>query len=63
MPAWAVRGSYLARRNTWQRFTKVRDAPDPEKAKEIVLSEIGGSHRVPRKWVRIDSVEPTSEDR
>ncbi len=61
MPNWAVRGSYLARRDTWQRFTKVRDAPNAEKAKEIVFSELGGSHRVARRWVRIDSVEPTKE--
>lgn len=59
MPKWAVRGSYLARRDTWQKFTKVREAPTAEKAKEMALSEIGGSHRVARKEIRIDSVEPS----
>ncbi|MDE1820958.1 MAG: 50S ribosomal protein L18a [Euryarchaeota archaeon] len=61
MPSWAVRGSYLARRDTWQRFTKVREAPSAEQAKEIVYSEIGGSHRVARQGIRIDSVEPAKE--
>lgn len=59
MPTWAVRGSYLARRDDWQTFTKVRDAPTAEKAKEIALSEIGGSHRVARRYIRITSVEPS----
>ena len=63
MPYWAVRGSYLARRDTWQKFTKVREAATAEKAKEIALSEIGGSHRVARKEIRIDSVEPRKEGR
>lgn len=58
MPNWAVRGSYLARRDTWQTFTKVREAPTPEKATEQVLSEIGGSHHVARHQIRIESVEP-----
>ncbi len=63
MPVWAVRGSYLARRDTWQRFTKVREASSAEQAKEIVYSEIGGSHRVARKGIRIVSVEPAAERR
>ena len=56
LPQWAVRGSYQARRKYWQGFTKVREAPTAEAAREQVLSEIGGSHHVPRTMIRIESV-------
>jgi ribosomal protein L20A (L18A) len=61
MSRWAVRGSYLARRDFWQSFTKVREAPDARGARERVLSEIGGCHHVPRTRIRIDSVELEKE--
>jgi ribosomal protein L20A (L18A) len=61
MPTWAVRGSYLARRDYWQRFTKVREAPDAEAAKELALSEIGSTHHVARRWIRLEKVEPAKD--
>lgn len=56
MPHWSVTGSFLARRDDWQRFTKTCDAPSAEKAREWALSEIGGCHGVPRARIRIETV-------
>ena len=53
---WTVTGSYLARRDDWQSFTKVCEADSAEKAKERALSEIGGSHHVKRTLIRIATV-------
>jgi ribosomal protein L20A (L18A) len=61
MPQWAVRGSYLARRDYWQRFTWVRPAPNADAARERALSEVGGCHHVARRWIRVESVEPVQE--
>ncbi len=60
MPSWTVAGEFYARRNDWQAFAKVREAPTAEAAREWALSVIGGCHHVPRRLIRIRSVEPTS---
>jgi ribosomal protein L20A (L18A) len=56
MARWAVHGSFLARRDDWQTFTKTCEAPSAVQAKEWVLSEIGGCHGVRRTLIRIASV-------
>jgi ribosomal protein L20A (L18A) len=56
MARWSVSGSFLARRDDWQAFTKTCDATSAEQAREWALSEIGGCHGVPRRRVRIASV-------
>lgn len=57
MARWSVRGRFYARRDDWQSFTKVCEAPSLEQAREWALSEIGGCHHVPRARIRLDSVE------
>jgi ribosomal protein L20A (L18A) len=56
MGRWAVSGSFLARRDDWQTFTKTCDAPGADQAKEWALSMIGGCHRVDRRHIRIRAV-------
>lgn len=56
MPQFKVVGTFYARRNYWQPFTKVHDAQSAEVAREWALSEIGGCHHVKRSQIRIDSV-------
>lgn len=58
MPRWTVVGSYLARRDYWQTFTKEVEAVSESAAREVALSQLGGSHRVRRQLVRIASVRP-----
>jgi ribosomal protein L20A (L18A) len=53
---FAVTGTFLARRDDWQTFTKTTEAASPELAREWALSEIGGCHHVPRTRIRISSV-------
>jgi ribosomal protein L20A (L18A) len=57
VPIWKVSGEFYARRNCWQAFSKVRDAPSADAAREWALSVIGGSHHLPRRLIRIVSVE------
>lgn len=56
MAHWTVTGTFLARRNDWQRFVKSCEAPSAAQAKEWALSEIGGCHHVPRSLIRLESV-------
>lgn len=56
MAHFAVTGTFLARRDDWQTFTKSAEADSPEQAREWVLSEIGGCHHVPRTRIRISKV-------
>jgi ribosomal protein L20A (L18A) len=56
MPQWSVHGTFLARRATWQSFTKTCEAPNAEQAKEWALSEIGGCHGIRRSLIRVESV-------
>lgn len=58
MPTWKVSGAFYARRNCWQAFEKVREAPTAEAAREWAVSVIGGCHHVPRRLIRIATVEP-----
>jgi ribosomal protein L20A (L18A) len=53
-----VSGEFYARRDVWQSFAKLREAPTAEAAREWALSVIGGCHNLPRRLIRIDSVEP-----
>jgi ribosomal protein L20A (L18A) len=53
---FAVTGTFLARRDDWQSFTKTTEADSPDQAKEWALSEIGGCHHVPRTRIRITKV-------
>ncbi len=61
MKRWSVHGSFLARRATWQTFTKSCEAPSAAQAKEWVLSEIGGCHHVRRSLIRVESVSEAAE--
>jgi ribosomal protein L20A (L18A) len=56
LPKYRVLGSFLARRDYWQPFSKEHDAPSPEIAREWAYSEIGGCHGVQRRRIRIDSI-------
>ncbi len=56
MSHWSVTGRFLARRDDWQKFTKVCEAPSAEKAREWALSEIGGCHGVGRRLIKIEGV-------
>ncbi len=58
MPVWKVSGEFYVRRNSWQAFSKTRDAPTADSAREWAVSVIGGCHHVPRRLIRIRSVEP-----
>lgn len=58
MPVWKVSGQFYSRRDCWQAFAKVRDAPTAEAAREWALSVIGGCHHLPRRLIRIAAVEP-----
>lgn len=60
MPVYRVQGSFYARRNYWQPFTKQHDAESEAQAREWALSEIGGCHGVKRQHIRIESVAPLS---
>ena len=57
MAQWVVRGSFYARRNYWQSFTKRHEAENADQAREWALAEIGGCHHMKRTQIRIDSVE------
>jgi len=57
MPTWKVSGEFYARRDCWQTFSKTRDAPSAKAAREWALSVIGGCHHLPRRLIRIASVE------
>ena len=56
MPVYTVTGSFYARRDFWQPFTKRHAADDEALALEWALSEIGGCHHVRRHDIRIESV-------
>ena len=60
MPRWTVSGTFLARRDDWQPFTKTCDAPNADQAKEWAYSEIGGCHGVKRQLIRIRAVTELS---
>jgi ribosomal protein L20A (L18A) len=54
---WEVSGAYLARRAFWQPFRQRCVADSAEGAREWALSRIGGCHGIPRRSIRVDSVE------
>jgi ribosomal protein L20A (L18A) len=56
MPTFRVKGSFYARRDFWQSFTKEHDADSADIATHWAVSEIGGCHGVKRHLIRIDSV-------
>jgi len=60
MTHFKVVGTFYARRNYWQPFTKVHDADSADLAREWALSEIGGCHHVKRSHIRIESVSEVS---
>lgn len=49
---------FYVRRAVWQPFVKTADAATAEAAREWALSVLGGCHHVPRRLVRVSSVEP-----
>ena len=57
MQEFVVRGSFYARRNYWQPFTKRHAAESAAQAREWALAEIGGCHHVKRHMIRIDAVD------
>ena len=59
MPVFRVVGTFYARRNYWQGFTKNHEADSAEVAREWALSEIGGCHGVKRQYIQIVSVTET----
>jgi ribosomal protein L20A (L18A) len=56
MSKWKIQGSFYARRDYWQRFSKECDAATAEAAREWALSEIGSCHHVKRHQIRIDQL-------
>ncbi|MCI4353503.1 MAG: hypothetical protein L3K14_09030 [Thermoplasmata archaeon] len=58
MPTWKISGEFYARRNCWQPFAKVHEASTADAAREWTVSVIGGCHSLPRRLIRIASVEP-----
>ncbi len=60
MPVYRVEGTFYARRDFWQPFSKSHEADTPELAREWALSEIGGCHGVKRQHIRIGSVTENS---
>lgn len=56
MPTFCVKGSFYARRDYWQAFSKQHDADTAETATHWAVSEIGGCHGVKRHLIRIESV-------
>ncbi|HTT46347.1 MAG TPA: 50S ribosomal protein L18Ae [Thermoplasmata archaeon] len=60
MTHFKVVGTFYARRNYWQPFSKVHDADSADLAREWALSEIGGCHHVKRSHIRIESVSEVS---
>ena len=56
MAVYRVEGTFYARRDFWQPFSKNHEAGSPEIAREWALSEIGGCHGVKRQNIRISSV-------
>jgi ribosomal protein L20A (L18A) len=57
MGRYSVVGSYLARRGFWQSFTKQLEASNAAAAQERAVSQLGGSHGVARRLIRIESVD------
>jgi ribosomal protein L20A (L18A) len=57
LPLYRVSGAFYARRNYWQSFAKLHEAPSPGAAREWTFSEIGGCHHVPRPQIRIIAIE------
>lgn len=41
----------------WVKFTKEIDAPKRERAIEILYSDLGSKHKIPRRSIKIESVE------
>jgi len=41
----------------WVKFTKEIDAPKKERALEILYSDLGSKHKVPRRSIKVESVE------
>jgi ribosomal protein L20A (L18A) len=56
VPTYSVKGSFYARRDYWQSFTKQHEADTSDTAVHWALSEIGGCHNVKRHLIRIESV-------
>jgi ribosomal protein L20A (L18A) len=56
VPTYSVKGSFYARRDYWQAFSKEHDADSAEIATHWAVSEIGGCHGVKRHLIRVDSV-------
>ncbi len=53
---WKFRGKIKSGKR-WTKFTKTIDAPKKERAIEILYSDLGSKHRVPRRNIIIESVE------
>ncbi|MCI4342559.1 MAG: 50S ribosomal protein L18a [Thermoplasmata archaeon] len=60
MPTFRVKGSFYARRDYWQAFSKQHEADSLAIATDWALSEIGGCHSVKRHLIRIESVSEIS---
>jgi large subunit ribosomal protein LX len=59
MPAFLVRGTVRMSRE-WTKFSKEVAAEDSERAVEIVLSDLGSKHRLPRRLIQVKDVTPVA---
>ena len=41
----------------WVKFTKEIDAPSKERALEILYSDIGSKHKIPRRSIVVETAE------
>ncbi len=57
MKAFRVSGSFRINQK-WQPFTKEVAAKKKTEVEELILSEIGSKHKVQRRYINIDSIEP-----
>jgi large subunit ribosomal protein LX len=61
MKAYSVVGEFLMGRGR-QRFAKEVAAADEAGAREVVLSDLGSRHRVPRSHIKIIKVREVSHE-
>ena len=53
---YSISGQFKARRNVWRKFRIEVTAINEDNAKEKVYTMIGGSHKVPRNLIKIESI-------
>jgi ribosomal protein L20A (L18A) len=56
MKKFEVKGTYK-QQNEEKKFTKIVNSEDNEKAKEKTLSLIGGKQKIPRRNIKIETID------